>query len=101
MSQSKNVGCMRGYCRTLFVCQTISRRGRRRSQGAHEYPQVTGQPLKNMDKALLTELTAFGSIQQLWRYRLGARTGDSQSSNQGSIPCSATKTSLLHIPTYH
>ncbi len=26
----------------------------------------------------------------VWRYRLGARTGGSQPSNQGSIPCSAT-----------
>ena len=25
-----------------------------------------------------------------WRYRLGVRTGGSQPSNQGSIPCSAT-----------
>jgi hypothetical protein len=30
-----------------------------------------------------------------WRYRLGVRTEDSQSSNPGSIPGSATKTLLL------
>ncbi len=38
------------------------------------------------------------------RYRLGVRTGDSQSSNRGSIPRSATtylveKQSLLYHPT--
>ena len=33
----------------------------------------------------------FGSILDAWRYRLGARTGGSQPSNQGSIPCSATR----------
>jgi hypothetical protein len=33
-----------------------------------------------------------------WRYRLGVRTEDSQSSNTGSIPVSATKLSLSSSP---
>src|SRR5205814_6261287 len=43
------------------------------------------------------------SIPFAWRYRLGVRTEDSQSSNPGSIPGSATKPLLLSripIDTY-
>ena len=36
----------------------------------------------------------------LWRYRLGVRTEDSQSSNPGSIPGSATNLYLLHDTLY-
>jgi hypothetical protein len=32
-----------------------------------------------------------------WRYRLGVRTEDSQSSNPGSIPGSATNSLLYHL----
>jgi hypothetical protein len=32
-----------------------------------------------------------------WRYRLGVRTEDSQSSNPGSIPGSATNYSLIRL----
>ena len=36
------------------------------------------------------------AAKHIWRYRLGVRTGGSQPSNQGSIPCSAT----ISFPKY-
>src|SRR5271157_6569623 len=39
----------------------------------------------------IAEFVIIGKLPPEWRYRLGVRTEDSQSSNPGSIPGSATK----------
>ena len=39
----------------------------------------------------LLRFAIIGKVSPAWRYRLGVRTEDSQSSNPGSIPGSATK----------
>ena len=55
-------------------------------------------PRKAAPGAAAAGIAKFAIIKKLppaWRYRLGVRTEDSQSSNPGSIPGSATSTLLL------
>lgn len=42
-------------------------------------------------------LLCYNHVLPGWRYRLGVRTEDSQSSNPGSIPGSATKSSFCYL----
>lgn len=52
-----------------------------------------GEPRAKRKVLLCYNLSSSG-----WRYRLGVRTEDSQSSNPGSIPGSATNLLILILP---
>ena len=55
------------------------------------------EPAFSKARAIFRKFVIIRKLPPEWRYRLGVRTEDSQSSNPGSIPGSATKSHLIFL----